>query len=627
MNSVTNREEKPIIIVAQDNSASILLNKDSSYYKNTYPDILNALKQELASEYTVKNYLFGETLNHGDSVSYTEKATNMALVFDGIRSKFQNRNIGALILASDGINNNGANPLYAVNHIDFPIHTIALGDTTPQRDIAIKEVRYNKLTFLGNRFPIEVYASAYECSNMETTLTVKHNGKELFSKKYGLEQESSIKETLFFNAEEVGVQHYRIAFSPVNGEISNSNNIQDIYVDVLNDKQHVLILAKHPHPDIKALRNGIEQHKNYDVVVQLFDQFDGNLDPYSMVILHQFPAVITPNLKSVVEGNTPVLYMLGSGSSISSFNQQNLGVSIAQSGTKNNEVFPVINQKFPLFSLSSETHKRISGLPPLLAPFGNFKLTKNGYSLFTQRVGNVSTDNTLLVFFNDEAQKRAVLVGEGVWRWNLQEFKTHETHDAWYELITKTVQFLSLKEDKSKFKISVKSSLYENEALKFYADLYNDSYELTNEPEVTLIIEEKSGKVYHFSFSRSINNYFLDAGKLPPGNYNYKASTIWTDKKYTSTGKFQINPLLFEANDTRANHQVLQNLSQKCNGQLFYPQEMDKLLKVIQEDPNIVSTIYEDKEIQELINWKSIFFFLMMLLSLEWFLRKRNGAY
>ncbi len=95
----------------------------------------------------------------------------------------------------------------------------------------------------------------------------------------------------------------------------------------------------------------------------------------------------------------------------------------------------------------------------------------------------------------------------------------------------------------------------------------------------------------------------------------------------TEEGKIQIKPLFIESSVTKANHQLLQNISHKFGGKMFYPKELKQLSKDLSEDNDITSVIYEEEDLKELINMKWIFFILIALLSLEWFLRKRNGAY
>ena len=60
--------------------------------------------------------------------------------FASVQDLYSNQNVGAVILASDGIYNEGSNPLYANFELNAPIHVIALGDTVPSRDVILKRV-------------------------------------------------------------------------------------------------------------------------------------------------------------------------------------------------------------------------------------------------------------------------------------------------------------------------------------------------------------------------------------------------------------------------------------------------------------------------------------------------------
>ena len=74
-------------------------------------------------------------------------------------------------------------------------------------------------------------------------------------------------------------------------------------------------------------------------------------------------------------------------------------------------------------------------------------------------------------------------------------------------------------------------------------------------------------------------------------------------------------------------HQMLNNLSAESNGKLFYPGEWDKLADALMNSEDIVSTSRSTKETLPLIEYKIIFFLLVLLLGAEWFTRKRMGSY
>ncbi len=625
--TIFNTVEKPIIVIAQDNTSSILMNKDSVFYKTEYLAKLERLKQKLSSIYEVKMYSFDEQFDEKADINFTGRITNLSNVFDELENRFYNQNIGAVILATDGIFNEGSNPVYTSQTNGVPIYAIALGDTTPQKDVILKDVTLNKLTFLGNQFPMEINGVVQEGEGFKTKLEITNKGKVIFEKKYQINSSNfSINENILLEAKNVGVQNYKVKLSTIENEVSIANNVQDVYVEVLDGRQDILILANAPHPDLKALKLSIESNENYKVKTQMINDFNGNIEAFSLVILHQISgndAVV----QKLQQSKTSIWYILDAKTTTNQFNKLNTGIEILNSNGQTNQVLASVNEQFPLFSLSESTIKYINNTTPLLSVFGTYKMSGGGYNLLNQKIGSVITQSPLMTFFQAEHKKIAVLAGEGIWRWRIQEFSKTKKHDGVDELINKTVQFLSVKEDKSKFRLIVKNKFLENEEVLFNAELYNDSYELENEPAIDLIIKNDKAEEFKYSFNKTTNAYFLNAGIFNPGAYQYSATVKLGDKNYTEKGEFQVAQIQIEMNNTIANHQLLTNLVKKHDGGLFYPSNLEDINVTIQENNNITSIIFEEKDLKELINLKWIFGLILLLLSAEWFLRKRNGAY
>ena len=626
--TIFNKTEKPIIIFAQDNSSSLLIHQDSVFYANNYLKELNALKEKLEKDYEVKSFTFGEKVKEEGVIDFAEKTTNIAELFEAVETKFYNRNIGALILSSDGIYNEGFNPVYSAENTNYPIYTIALGDTTIQPDIVLKEAIANKITFLNNKFPIEILGLAQSCKGEKTTLTVTHKNKVVFTKAYDITKNNQlIEETIILEAKEKGVQHYTISFSALANEVSTKNNSKDVYIDVLDGRQHILLLAHAPHPDLKALKTSIETNENYEVSTTYFDDFDGNFEPYNLVVLHQFPTYSPVWLRKISEKNLSVLYILGNQSNTNAFNQFQTHIKVLQSNQRSNTTTPALTENFPLFNLSEATLKQVPNFPPIESIFGTYLPQEKAYVLFNQKIGNVATEQPLMVFFQEGKNKAAFISGEGLWRWRLNEFAKNNNHQAFDEIMNKTVQFLSVKDNKDKFRVIVDKQFNENQEIIFNAELYNNSYELVNTPEVKLELKNEAGVDYQFVFNKSGNAYVLNAGILPVGSYSYLASTTFSGEQYVVKGQLQINPLLVELNNTVANHQLLQNVANKYNGKMVLPPKMNELEQLIKENTAISSVIYEETDIKEIIHIKWIFFLILALISTEWFIRKRNGAY
>ena len=626
--TIFNKTEKPIIIFAQDNSNSLLIHQDSAFYANNYLKELNALKEKLEKDYEVKSFTFGEKVKEEGTIDFAEKTTNIAELFEAVETKFYNRNIGALILSSDGVYNEGFNPVYSAENTNYPIYTIALGDTTIQPDIVLKEAIANKITFLNNKFPIEILGLAQSCKGEKTTLSVSHKNKVVFIKTYDITKNNQlIEETIILEAKEKGVQHYTISFSALANEVSTKNNSKEVYIDVLDGRQHILLLAHAPHPDLKALKTSIETNENYEVSTTYFDDFDGNFEPYNLVVLHQFPTYSPIWLRKISEKNLSVLYILGNQSNTNAFNQFQTHIKVLQSNQRSNTTTPALTENFPLFNLSEATLKQVPNFPPIESIFGTYLPQEKAYVLFNQKIGNVATEQPLMVFFQEDKNKAAFISGEGLWRWRLNEFAKNNNHQAFDEIINKTVQFLSVKDNKDKFRVIVDNQFNENQEIIFNAELYNNSYELVNTPEVKLELKNKAGVDYQFVFNKTGNAYVLNAGILPIGSYSYLASSTFSGEQYAVKGQLQINPLLVELNNTVANHQLLQNVANKYNGKMVLPPTINELEQLIKENTAISSVIYEETDIKEIIHIKWIFFLILALISTEWFIRKRNGAY
>ena len=112
---------------------------------------------------------------------------------------------------------------------------------------------------------------------------------------------------------------------------------------------------------------------------------------------------------------------------------------------------------------------------------------------------------------------------------------------------------------------------------------------------------------------------------MPAGNYSYEANTALGENKFTSSGRFFVSALVTEYQQTTANHQLLNALSKQTNGKLFMPVDLLKIADEILQSDNIKTISYEDRRYDELINMKWLFGLILGLLSVEWFLRKRNG--
>ena len=640
LKSVIKHFEKPIIIIAQDNSESIVIGKDSSYYKTKYFDELNGFVDNLSADYDVKKYFFSDEVEFietdnfpKDTEMFSGNQTDFDVLFDEIDIRYSNRNVGAVILAGDGLYNKGKNPLYVARQIGFPVYSIALGDTNIQKDIILEHINYNRIAYLNNEFPIEILVKANKCKNLTAKLEVFKGKNVLFSQSIDFTSDKFL-ETIRLNIEAIktGLQKYSIKLSPLENEISYANNERNIFIDILDSKQRILILANSPHPDIAALKSALESNINYEVEDFLIDNFSEQISKYSLVVLHQLPSKENPELSlinRIKNSKIPILFIIGNQTEINLFNELEPGISILNHKNISVEAQASLNDKFSLFELSEATSNLIPLLPPLVVPFGTYNkgLSAASNILFYQKINRLLSPNPLITFTENLDLKTGIVLGEGLWRWKMYDYSHNSNHNSFNEIFNKTIQYLSVKEDKSNFRVLCKNSFNENENVEFEAQVYNQSYEMINEPEIEINIIDKDENVFPFTFTPTKNAYSLNAGSFPVGTYNYEAKVKVGEKQYFENGEFIVKALDIETINSIADHALMYKLANRNDGEMVYPEQFDRLYNLINEREDIKTIIYSQFKFVEIINLFWIFIVILSLLTTEWFLRKWSGGY
>ncbi len=623
--------QKPIIILAHDNSLSVAHIKPSGFNAKAYQKDMSDLVTKLSSKYEVKTYSFSDSVKSGLDFSGDGKLSNGAALIDQLNDELLNQNLGAVIIASDGIFNRGGNPLYSLKQLNAPVYTIAMGDTIPKRDVLIADVSYNNLVYLDNEFTLGIQVQAYQGKGETTQLTVKENGVKVKEERVELNSNSFIKNIpIKFKAGKVGVQKYSISVSALKNEITTKNNTQTIFVEVIDARQKILLVSASAHPDIATLKQAIELNKHYEVKVVLPEELNQvELNTFSLAILYQFPDQSNANqvfVNQVKASKMPLWFILGAQTSSNNFNLFQRLVKLNRTNGAIQEIFPLIEPNFTLFTVNPDAVKQLIDYDPLQSPFGNLSINGSYSAILNQKIGRVNTQSPLWFFMNDEGRKMGFLLGEGVWKWKLEEAKKDQSFPLVNELISKTIQYLSVKDDKRKFKVYAnKATFDENERIVLNATLYNDAYEPINSADVMVQIKSENGKLFNYNFTKSENSYRLDVGSLPEGNYSYSASTTLGNQKYSAVGSFYVNGLITEYQQTTANHQLLYTMSQQNGGKMVMPNNILSIANELEKNDQIKTVSYEDRKYEELINFKWLFAFILLLLSVEWFLRKRNG--
>ncbi len=624
--------DKAKIVFAIDNSESV-----KGVGQPVLKQITQAAQELNAAGYEVSVQTFDKTAENItiDSIRFDQRKTDLSGLLQTVKSNFEGRNLTDVILLSDGIVNQGAAPTYG--QFPFKINSVAVGDTVPVLDIRIKDVVNNRVAYLGNDFPIRADISANGLAGKATTISLKQGGRIIATQKVEIDRASFFKSIDFTASSKVkGIQHYTIELGTVQGEASDRNNKRDVYIDIIDGRQKILLLALTPHPDVKALRSLIESNDNYELDVNILTASPNpNADvignkPYDLVILHQIPNMLglgNPMVRKIIDTKKPVLYILGNQSAVSLLNTLNRSLTINVNQGQFDKVAARYNPLFQQINFNEESLKLLERLPPLSVPFGEYTISPGTETILFQKVGTLNTSKPLLVLNTTTDQKTAVLTGEGIWQWRQEEFALTGKHELVDNLFQKIIQILSVRDDKRKFRIyPVRPEFEEGEEVIFQTEIYNDIYEPVYGQEVKLDITDEQGKTKQYSYTHTAENPRYNISGLLEGVYRFQAITLVKGIQEKINGQFVVRKVDLELANTTADFGMLRELSQKSGGTFVQPATLAQLIEKLKTD-RAPDQLDSSEEMVELIHLKWLFFLILLLLTAEWGLRRYHGGY
>jgi hypothetical protein len=626
--------QKPILVIAQDASTSVgdfLDKKDPDYLLQ-----LNKMVDNLKKDYQVETFSFGEKITNGLPDKFSDRVTNISELLEQLSTRFAGSKLGGVVLASDGIYNQGSNPLYTAAKLNTPVYTIGMGDTSTKKDLIINRIFHNQMVYAGDELEVQadIIAKNLDGKNSKISLVEVNAGKTKTLKSVDFK----IDKSSFFNSFSLtipaslpGTRYLRIIASPVEGEVSKINNSRDFVVTVLDGRQKVLIFAQSPHPDMGAMRQSLDANKNIEVKTAFLGDPVPNFAEYDLIILHQLPAPgrnFAPVIKQIKDLRKSHWWVAGAQTDFKALNDfqdlNNLRIN-SNLGAESEALW---NKNFNLFNGETEWPQKIDRYPPLQVPFGDVEANTVGQVLLYQRIKNVGTSYPLLTLGENNGVRSAIFLGDGLWKWRLANFQLYENHEVFDGLIGKITQYLSVKRDNRRFKVTVGKPVYdENESVSFVGELYNASYELINTPDVNLAVRNNDGKEYNFLFNRVGKGYQLNAGVLPTGSYNFKATTSYNGKEWSSDGQFTVQPLQFEFINITADHNILKAISTESGGQFFGQKELNELYAKIKKSAALKPVLVTEKSSQTFLSMPLLLLLLLVALSLEWGVRRYIGIY
>ncbi|HOI31285.1 MAG: hypothetical protein PHG67_12605 [Bacteroidales bacterium] len=624
--------EPPMIVLAHDNSASIVSADDSVYFKNSYLDKLDSVYKQISNDFLIDTLLFGQAVSQASMPRFNENQTNISVVFPHLRKSYFRRNLGAVVLFSDGIYNAGFQPELAAVDFPYKTHVVALGDTVMYPDLAVLDIRYNRKVLKGSVFPVEVTIIAQNAIRKNVMVSLWKDDEKIGEQNL-MPGSNRYSGTVSFLAEagEAGFKNMEVRIEHLDDEYNTTNNVKQFFVEVIEKKQSILVLAKAPHPDLGAIQAALGDQ--YELEIQYSaTKLEAEAPVYDLLIMHQMPdaAVSIRSLQNFLANRAqlPVLWIIGQNTDLRVFNdlQQFCRINPASDGMiQSNAVF---NKNFTSFNADDQLSEQLNQWPPLHLPYADMDVLSQAEMLFFQKIRGVETNRPLIFFSRDEDRKTGLIFGTGLWNWRMHDFKNNQSHFHFDKLIQQLIRYVALANDNSLLKVNAEATYSSGSPVLIKAEVRNKSGELVqNIPLEAQLINEQNGRAYVFELIQNPPFYTLNAGHLSEGVYTYKVSGALGDEKLEARGRFIVENSSIENSTLVANWKLLQHISTETGGNFYTALEMEQLINDLASDESLVSVARFENFFDALINIRLLFGLLTGLLAIEWFLRKFYGSY
>ena len=587
-------------------------------------------------------YTFGSELDTNWSSggkNFSQGSTNLGLVLDHIKSN-NNKNSAGSVIITDGQANLGKE--LEIEKFDFykPIHIIGVGNTSPFVDVAIKSIDAPPVIIKGENAELIVSITYSGDPNKKLNITLYSQNKLMGSKVISSSGNNSVDQVRFMvNPDQTGKIEYRVQVNSIADEINIQNNKQVVSMHVLKNMYRIAVITGAPNFNTQFLKKNIfnnskiefdhfiYRNNNYSIPIKKF--WDTK---YDLIIFDNHPidenadewgSYLRVFAKKILSQKTSLALIAG----------YDIQQNIFESYLKLME----LNYKKSIIKLESEFPWEITENWERTFPFISSSFTNKYQNNFPPIYVGINIEpnnaNVLANFSISEMKVPLLLLSEkgplrfAVWTspdLNQLRFKTHNKNsdnffgDFFNPIIT---WLMRTNNEKNFYFRSLKNSYQQGEQILVVGKPIMDSNHSTE------------GYIHVFSNDSLINTkqLFYDSNKKKyegkfwaskAGKLDYKIEMFDKEKsRIVSEGEIHVQESQIELNKVFLNELPLKKLANQTNGTFNLWDSREELINNIEK--KIEKTVGNTRIVlKENI---AILIFLFMLVSIEWFLRRRLG--
>jgi len=611
-------KQKPQLIILEDESISA---KKWSEYSN-WVKIIASEEEKWEKDFDIRYFKFASGVDEKDTDQQKDslyfEATNISNALELIWKKTDLDRIRGIILATDGLFNQGMDPYFLSYPLDLPHLWVGLGDSTSKKDIEISEVSFPRKVTLGQKVKLQSQIIAKEFKDKNTNVQLRINEQKVQEQGVEISSNNHTESVHFeWEPDKAGWYNLQIASPFLSGEFNPDNNQKSFHIEVIEEKLNILIWASAPHPDVQFLKKLEKYIPEATIGLHYGEEKPKDIEKINILLAVNLGTRIPHEFEGIA------MHFLGQNSNLPPFISE---------GVKKLNV-PIESEilwKKESENIFRDLIKDIKqqNLPPLQQSFQwNKNFLKEGLDLAE------SKNNNVFIYLNNNDPKEVYINGLAWWKWNLVENKDRKEEDIRNNPSVTEQLFLQLiryaQHNLKAKKLDVypnKSEYYYSDNIELIAQIYDAYYNAREENIIVEIYKDEELLDTYNMQANGDNIWNLNLGHWPAGLYRFNAK-MENKSEFNDSGYFEVLPSSLELQNLEADWLQMSQWADISNGDFFAWNEVDKIEKWFDENAISQELRIEKKQGLFLIDKKWWFILILFFLSSEWILRKRWGGY
>lgn len=650
--------KEPTVAVLLDNSLSMSLddaggNRKDTYHKSVEASSLNQLEKEIFVNKFDANVASLDVFDF-DLLDFEGQATDITGALKGINRTMFDENLRSIVLFTDGAFNSGDNPIYIAERIGKPIFVVGIGDSSYPRDISAVNLIANEVVYVNDKTPVNIRFDANGFENQSVNVSLFEENTKIGESNVELVPDRIEYSVDFIYEPKVeGNRKLTVRLENLDGEITYRNNWMSKFVKVLKNKRIVSFFSGAATPDISFIKNAIRELEGIEIrdfIQSLGSAFyveptQTDFNETEIFVFINFPTQSTSeatvqNLLSHIARGKSILFIAGRDTDYGKLRkfEEYLPFNLASTRAKEFMVNLDLNPRSltnPLVRITG-TDDDLSlwnNLPPIFKTETFVRIKSESEPVASIKVNNIPIAEPLIMTRDFQGVKSVAVMGYGLFRWKLGGYalemsrqRTNST-DIFTMFFENSIRWLSLKDKAKQLIIKPSKELYNvGERIEFVAQVYDASYQTVDNAIVDLQVATESETLNIVLSPIGSGRYFGAIESLPAGDHTFSGTAkLGNNVLGKDDGRFSVGETPAEYMNLRMNASLLRNIAYLSGGKFYTVDNVVNLLDDIKNHKNYKARPVTERSEFTLWSQPWLMIIALLLLSVEWFIRKRSG--